>query len=258
MAVGIVLVSSCVRLCKQTFFLASWLALTLSLGVGCTARHRVFEPRAVSDDSPYPVEHIIRYPGENLGLVSAWYTGKASNWSHLVDANPGLDPTRLRVGDLIIIPAELVVRTEELPPEKVEQMLAEGLKDYSVGDSRDTSMGSKAGQESGGIPAGSDGSGNQKVGFPVGRPEPKIELPKSADSDAAAAENGLAKKANEAAAAESKVGTDVSQEPSAVDKTSSSSGIPEKDVALIEKRSPPPKPSRFKTQEEMLRELLAE
>ena len=37
--------------------------------------------------------HTIKWPGENLGIVARWYTGSLKNWIHLVEANPGINPS---------------------------------------------------------------------------------------------------------------------------------------------------------------------
>lgn len=44
--------------------------------------------------------------GDTLALISAVFYGSADHWRLLVDANPGLDPQDLRVGQVITIPAK--------------------------------------------------------------------------------------------------------------------------------------------------------
>jgi LysM repeat protein len=62
-----------------------------------------------------PYVHTVRQSGETLVAISRWYTGSADNWKRLVDANNGLNPRRVRVGDKILIPGELV-KTQEVMP----------------------------------------------------------------------------------------------------------------------------------------------
>ncbi len=64
---------------------------------------------------PPPYVHIIRRSGETLVAISRWYTGSADNWKRLVDANKGLNPRRVRVGDKILIPGELMITQETMP-----------------------------------------------------------------------------------------------------------------------------------------------
>lgn len=70
-------------------------------------------------DRPKPkrvdVVHRIRFRGETLEVISAWYTGSRRLWPVIVERNPGLNPRRLRVGSSIKIPGELVMRTQPLP-----------------------------------------------------------------------------------------------------------------------------------------------
>ena len=64
---------------------------------------------------PPPVEHLISYPGETLSIIARWYTGDAQNWTAIREANPGLDERKLRMGDVVIVPAGLVIKREPLP-----------------------------------------------------------------------------------------------------------------------------------------------
>lgn len=61
------------------------------------------------------LEHVIRYTGENLALISQWYTGRSANWPAILEANPGTVPTALRLGQVILIPKHLVIRDEPMP-----------------------------------------------------------------------------------------------------------------------------------------------
>ena len=59
--------------------------------------------------------HTITYPGETLGVIAAWYTGTAQNWMLIRDANPDLDPARLRLGSVVRVPRRLVIKDTPLP-----------------------------------------------------------------------------------------------------------------------------------------------
>lgn len=67
--------------------------------------------------SPKPafLEHEVRHSGETLGKIAAWYTGNAKNWKRLVEVNPQLKPNKIRLGQLIRIPSELVVQEKQMP-----------------------------------------------------------------------------------------------------------------------------------------------
>ncbi|MCB0325212.1 MAG: LysM peptidoglycan-binding domain-containing protein [Bdellovibrionales bacterium] len=68
---------------------------------------------------PAPYAHTVRYRGETLGLIARWYTGVAGNWQQLLEANPGLRPERINIGDTIFIPAALVTNDAPLPESAV-------------------------------------------------------------------------------------------------------------------------------------------
>lgn len=91
------------------------LIATSLFAVACSGRSQpapvVVEPKFLT--------HEVKYSGETLGVIAAWYTGKTANWPMIEAANPGLKPTRIRLGDLIQIPEELVVKSDPLPKSAV-------------------------------------------------------------------------------------------------------------------------------------------
>lgn len=52
--------------------------------------------------------HKVKYRGETLGKISSWYTGSAKNWRNILKANPGLKPEKIKIGDKIVIPKNLL------------------------------------------------------------------------------------------------------------------------------------------------------
>lgn len=68
-----------------------------------------------ANDKPGDVEHRIAYSGETLAIIANWYTGKSTNWPLIRDANPGLRPERLNLGQVVRIPGDLVVERNPLP-----------------------------------------------------------------------------------------------------------------------------------------------
>lgn len=64
--------------------------------------------------------HTVRYYGESVSIIAAWYTGAIENWKALAEANPGIDPNRIVVGDKLRIPEELMTKREPMPKEFVD------------------------------------------------------------------------------------------------------------------------------------------
>ncbi|MGD9301498.1 MAG: LysM peptidoglycan-binding domain-containing protein, partial [Desulfobacterales bacterium] len=62
--------------------------------------------------------HTVRWPGESMSLIANWYTGSAQNWRKLAKANPGIDPNRIKKGNVILIPPAML-KTKEALPQKV-------------------------------------------------------------------------------------------------------------------------------------------
>jgi hypothetical protein len=60
-------------------------------------------------------EHKVQWSGESLSLIAKWYTGHYSNWKALAQANPGLKPDRIDIGDIICIPPGIMITKKPLP-----------------------------------------------------------------------------------------------------------------------------------------------
>jgi hypothetical protein len=59
--------------------------------------------------------HKVAGPGENFTRISKWYTGSGENWVSLVEANPLIHPRRIKIGDAILIPENLLIRRDPMP-----------------------------------------------------------------------------------------------------------------------------------------------
>ncbi len=84
------------------------------------------EPKEEAKNLPTPpepvyIEHVVRWKGETLSLISKWYTGKFSNWKIIAEANPDLNPKRMRSGNIIRIPKELARTQEPMPKSFVDK-----------------------------------------------------------------------------------------------------------------------------------------
>ena len=70
---------------------------------------------------PDYIEHVVRWNGETLGIISKWYTGKFSNWKAIAEANPDLNLKRMRKGNIIKIPKELLRTQKPMPKSFVDK-----------------------------------------------------------------------------------------------------------------------------------------
>jgi len=68
--------------------------------------------------------HSVRWQGETLSLIAQWYTGSWKNWGALADANRAIDPNRLAIGDLVLIPEGLLKNRKPLPRDLVLSLAA--------------------------------------------------------------------------------------------------------------------------------------
>lgn len=115
------------------------LAACLIFAVSCSTQR----PSVTDEDllAQNPLTHRVTYQGETLGLISKWYTGKLHNWQRIAEANPGLLPERIAMGQEILIPRELVIESRPFPQsmlssqnfkESAEEMEAEMVNSVTM------------------------------------------------------------------------------------------------------------------------------
>lgn len=67
------------------------------------------------DTGVEPFTHTVRCPNESLQIIADWYTGDKENWKALARANPHIDPYRISIEVEILIPRNLLKRSEPMP-----------------------------------------------------------------------------------------------------------------------------------------------
>ncbi|MGD9174865.1 MAG: LysM domain-containing protein, partial [Desulfobacterales bacterium] len=67
--------------------------------------------------------HQVRWRGETLSFIAKWYTGHYNNWKALAQANPGLNPNHIILGNRIYIPPEMLKTKKALPRKFVARTL---------------------------------------------------------------------------------------------------------------------------------------
>lgn len=113
--------------------LLATLLLLISFGATFTAcSNRSAPPPPADEPEEDYIYHRIKYSGETVAVISAWYTRSAKNWPEIVDANPKLVPSKLRIGDLVRIPKRLVRRFSSLPQDFVSSFRSGVNKDSSA------------------------------------------------------------------------------------------------------------------------------
>jgi len=80
------------------------------------------KPETPAVEIPVPVPsgprfylHKVLWPEETLSHIAKWYTGAINNWKAIAEANPGLDPKHIGVGDTISIPEDLMISRKPMP-----------------------------------------------------------------------------------------------------------------------------------------------
>ncbi len=67
--------------------------------------------------------HIVKYPGESLSIIAAWYTGDLQNWKKLAQANPDFNPAKIFIGDRIRIPKKLMIKYNPMPEKFINKFV---------------------------------------------------------------------------------------------------------------------------------------
>lgn len=89
---------------KRVFLLAVSLAF-LVVCSGCASGPGLL--RRLGPGETY-FTHVVKWPGESLSIIAAWYTGDIQNWKALAEANPDVNPNRIHEGMKLLIPESLM------------------------------------------------------------------------------------------------------------------------------------------------------
>lgn len=110
---------------KNLFCAAIGLAV-LVISLGCaSAPEPVPPPAQVSPPAKEePKEtyytHSVKWPGESLSIIAAWYTGDVQNWKELAEANPDINPNRIHEGMKILVPESMMTTQTPMTKEHVD------------------------------------------------------------------------------------------------------------------------------------------
>ena len=75
--------------------------------------------------------HTVRYYGETISIIAAWYTGDGENWKALARANPKIDPKVILEGKQSLIPERLLKTREAMPQKFVNRFYPKSVKGKS-------------------------------------------------------------------------------------------------------------------------------
>ena len=108
--------------------------------LGACAKQNAGPNDEFANRNPY-ITHTVSKSGETLGVIAAWYTKRSANWQAIARANPGVNPNRIKLGQTILIPRELVVERSPMPGSFVKQpgAVKEKAEDASAPKSKTTS-----------------------------------------------------------------------------------------------------------------------
>ena len=73
--------------------------------------------------------HTVRYSGETISIIAAWYTGDGENWKAVARANPNIDPKLIFEGNEILIPERLLKTREAMPKKFVTRFYSKSVKE---------------------------------------------------------------------------------------------------------------------------------
>jgi hypothetical protein len=64
--------------------------------------------------------YTVKWSGESVSIIAAWYTGDLQNWKILAQANPALNPNLIFPGIKVLIPENIMKTREPMPKEFVD------------------------------------------------------------------------------------------------------------------------------------------
>jgi len=72
------------------------------------------------------VVHTVKWRGETLSMIAAWYTGKSTNWKAVAEVNPDIKPSRIFEGNVVRIPEAMVKTRDPMPKGYVDRFYKSG------------------------------------------------------------------------------------------------------------------------------------
>jgi len=70
--------------------------------------------------------YTVKWSGESVSIIAAWYTGDLQNWKILAQANPALNPNLIFPGIKVLIPENIMKRHDPMPKEFVDSFYPKG------------------------------------------------------------------------------------------------------------------------------------
>jgi len=64
--------------------------------------------------------YTVKWSGESVSIIAAWYTGDLQNWKILAQANPALNPNLIFPGIKVLIPENIMKTRDPMPKEFVD------------------------------------------------------------------------------------------------------------------------------------------
>jgi hypothetical protein len=127
------------RACRVALLLAS-IAFFIATIAGCS---KSIKPDASEDGTPAGVApavsdpavpasvvpappptsyytYTVKWSGESVSIIAAWYTGDLQNWKILAQANPALNPNLIFPGIKVLIPENIMKTHDPMPKEFVD------------------------------------------------------------------------------------------------------------------------------------------
>jgi len=88
------------------------------------------KPAAASEPAPQETlyVHTIKWSGESVSIIAAWYTGDLQNWKALAEVNPDINPNRVHEGMKIRIPERMMTTKAAMTKEHVDSFYAKAKK----------------------------------------------------------------------------------------------------------------------------------
>ncbi len=114
---------------ERTLRTAVAVLIVLSCCAGCTYFGKGSKAPVAEAPQPSYFVHTVRWPGETLSIVAAWYTGSIDTWKELAAANPDINPDRIFVGNKIRIPENLMKTKDPMPEDFLWNFIAKPKKE---------------------------------------------------------------------------------------------------------------------------------
>jgi len=105
---------------RRAVLLLAAAAVFVAMYAGCSKFFKPDTPAVSAPPTPSYFTHTVKWSGESVSIIAAWYTGDLQNWKLIAQANPALNPNLVYPGLKVLVPEDIMKTHDPMPKDFVD------------------------------------------------------------------------------------------------------------------------------------------